>query len=649
MSSPSGGDENDQPPRVDPAWSVAKYSIRPSLDSTGGPFYGAETSWEYLSTKNMLRKVIACGSHEACNRLGVALSSGGSTIQHGSNYILRYLGHVNETDGIRDEDFLQSTGLLDIVRVLQEPDGLQWREAMEFFNEASDAERTDEMVHEHARRWLRFVQDRSETLLPAFRRLAIASSKLYIYSMEAVVQLTLAGDIANWQNHMRPTGRWQVPAVHRWLSAEPADSNALVDALAESYLEQVLRGPVEPPSDGQEPCRQASRGRRTQPQSLPHRFGPRGRRSRTSRRRAASSSDTASARRGRRGRQTPARTARLSRSRSQRRRRSASGMRRSARTGARHGGCCSGSPAIARPLWRASALSAPRCSAADHGAESPPGSLQPDVWNVWPIEDLHAFADQYSTMCSACGVEAPSPTELQALLAAIPVSIRKAHGLPVSHDDFPCAQKAFDHFAAGIAKCVWTTKMAYVKLTLKCFEPFAKFRPEVSLMSGGLLRLLSKHTTFLDNLDDVCTLFKKVDEATDDRSRDAARAEVCKYEHFVLQTEVLDAGSASAYWEKSVAFVLQHTRREPSLVEMRAYMELVEDGVLREALGLTPLKEFKAKVKPANWCRDAARLFTTVYLCYKSHMTHKVQAGTSLTDALPDASVEAEAESKPER
>lgn len=698
-SSGGGGDNDYKLAPVDPAWTVAKFSIRPSLDSTGSPFYGNQTPREYLSTQNMLRKVIAGGSHEACNRLGFALSMGGSTIQNGSDFILKYLGQREGANGKRDQDFLQSSGLVDIAHALEEADGLQWREAMEFFNEATDVDRTEDLVHKHARRWVRFVTDRSEALLPAFRRLAMASSKLYIYAMEALVQFTLASDIAKWQDHMMPSRQRQVPAVRRWLSGEPDDLKALVGALADSYMEQKMAGKkkraVNSLSDGEEDRTPARRTRRSQPRRSPRPSRSRGRGSRAERRKATRSSDAESASSGGRRRPAYKKKAKLTRTPSPRRRRSPSGRRCAPSPAARRGrrdsddegahrrspsrpakkvvdssparvnsdvevaACRSpsrpprnkdeigdpASPVIARPLSRASGLSTPKASAPGDRAKATPKTPPPDIREVWPLEDAHAFAEQSNAICSAPGIQALSTTQLQTLLAGIPASVRKAHGLPVSDEDCASAQEVPDRTAIAIAKCVWDTKIAYIKLALNCFVPVgAKFRLDDTLRDGGLLRLLSQHTGFLDHRDEVLGMFQKIDDATDETSRDAATAALCNYEQFVLQTEVLDAGTASAYWEKSVDFALQHARREPSLVEMRAYMELVEDGALREALGLTSLTKFNAKIKPANWRKDAARLFTTVYLCYKSHMTHKIETEVPLTQDVPPAQVGPETE-----
>ena len=65
-----------------------------------------------------------------------------------------------------------------------------------------------------------------------------------------------------------------------------------------------------------------------------------------------------------------------------------------------------------------------------------------------------------------------------------------------------------------------------------------------------------------------------------------------------------------------MAFAKKHHRLEPTLAEMRAYLALVDDPSLREALRLTPAKKFEGKIKPQGWRQDAARMFSASYRIY---------------------------------
>ena len=75
---------------VDPSHSAVKWSARPYLDKRGSPFFGDFSSSTFLSEKHMMDNVISGGSSEWRNRLGYAISMGGSTIQGGATFVGQY-------------------------------------------------------------------------------------------------------------------------------------------------------------------------------------------------------------------------------------------------------------------------------------------------------------------------------------------------------------------------------------------------------------------------------------------------------------------------------------------------------------------------------------------------------------------------------
>jgi hypothetical protein len=231
-----GKDAKEEEPKaarlyaVDPTHAFAKFSLRSGLDSFGSPFFGDMTPMAYLSQEHMLGNNLAAGSHEMCNRLGFALSMGGSCIQHGAEFVGRYKG----------KDISKSFGLDGVCEILEASEGKNWVTSMAFLNTKNERDRTEQEVEVHVKRFLRFLKDGQAEKIKIFKRMAIAGSKMYLFAMEALSQLALASEPEKWQDLMQPTKECQPAAVKRWLRGDPEDWGALKEAFVESFMAQQM-------------------------------------------------------------------------------------------------------------------------------------------------------------------------------------------------------------------------------------------------------------------------------------------------------------------------------------------------------------------------------------------------------------------------
>ena len=221
---------------VNPTFHVTKFSLQPYIDGNGSPFYtGDLTPAKYLSTSNMIEKTLAGGTHELLNRMGYGLSLGGSTIEHGADFLETYAGNEE-----KQRTALRSFGIADVCDFFASRKGKEFVKAMHFFNDRNDIDRNEDSVRSNVKHFLRFIMDEPEKKAKVFRRLAIASAKMYIMAMELLAQVSCASDMERWQSSVANSQKAQPPGVRRWLKGDGDDVGHLVEALTDSYEKQKL-------------------------------------------------------------------------------------------------------------------------------------------------------------------------------------------------------------------------------------------------------------------------------------------------------------------------------------------------------------------------------------------------------------------------
>jgi len=228
--------DSDQPKKlipVAPSYALGKSIIRPQLDGVGAPFYAKVSVNKFLSAKNMLESKLHPGAHELCNRMGFGLSLGGSSIEHGAKWLKNY-GEKPAAD------VLKSFGVSTMHEMFQSDAGKKYVAAMAFMNGENSDLRSEEDLRMHLKRWLRYLTTESDEKIKAAKRLVSASSTLYVFALEHLAQLLLANNVEQWQEIMAPTKDFQSTAVKTWFRKEPENVRALVEALAQSYIEQKM-------------------------------------------------------------------------------------------------------------------------------------------------------------------------------------------------------------------------------------------------------------------------------------------------------------------------------------------------------------------------------------------------------------------------
>ena len=165
--------------------------------------------------------------------MGFGLSMGGSSIEHGAKWLKNY----GEKPA---EDVLKSFGVSTMHEMFKSDAGKKYVEAMAFMNGENSNPRSEEDLRMHLKRWLRYLTTDADDKIKAAKRLVSASSTLYVFALEHLVQLLLANNVEQWQDIMAPTKDFQATAVKTWFRKEPDNAKALVEALVHSYIDQKM-------------------------------------------------------------------------------------------------------------------------------------------------------------------------------------------------------------------------------------------------------------------------------------------------------------------------------------------------------------------------------------------------------------------------
>ena len=165
--------------------------------------------------------------------MGFGLSMGGSSIEHGAKWLKNY----GEKPA---EDVLKSFGVSTMHEMFKSDAGKKYVEAMAFMNGENSNPRSEEDLRMHLKRWLRYLTTDADDKIKAAKRLVSASSTLYVFALEHLVQLLLANNVEQWQDIMAPTKDFQARAVKTWFRKEPDNAKALVEALVNSYIDQKM-------------------------------------------------------------------------------------------------------------------------------------------------------------------------------------------------------------------------------------------------------------------------------------------------------------------------------------------------------------------------------------------------------------------------
>ena len=238
----------------------------------------------------------------------------------------------------------------------------------------------------------------------------------------------------------------------------------------------------------------------------------------------------------------------------------------------------------------------------------------------WSIDELHLFeaeAAELMTNAEAAELEVAS---MKSLVDRIPEDLRRAHGLPISTDDYAVALENAKRTQDRILEFVKNVKMAHMKLASKLLDKAsAKFHVTEEFAKGGLLLRLAESSDYLldrDPIDAAIALFKEAEG----EAKAAAGEDLAALEIEVIREQVADLGTAQALWEHAQQFAHSHHRLEPTREQTKTFLSRV-DTQLRKALAIAPESQYDLKIKPKTWKQDVENAFNLAYYTYQAWLT----------------------------
>ena len=231
------GDEERWAPNylqaVDSKWHFGKASLRPYASETGSPFYGkGKSDAEHLALHNLVDR-LNCGTSEACNRMGVALSEAGGTVEMMAAFVDKYLQDPRKT--------LQQVGLEQLAEQMSAENAQGLRDAACVLNKHS--ERTDKptmSLHEAVNVWVEYFGNDCKEKAKHWQRLARSSATQFVFAMEMLQWLALGKDPQAWADRVKERRDLQPEEVQKWIRG-PTSVDRLTEALAASYTAQIAR------------------------------------------------------------------------------------------------------------------------------------------------------------------------------------------------------------------------------------------------------------------------------------------------------------------------------------------------------------------------------------------------------------------------
>ncbi|CAE7346844.1 unnamed protein product [Symbiodinium natans] len=234
----SQGSEDEQPKKwerkylqaVDSKWHFGKANLRAYASDTGSPFYTkGKSDAEHLALRSLSERLTPATS-EACNRMGIALSEGGGTVNMMAAFVDKYLENM--------EDASEKLGLKALAEGLGKSKGEQLRQVAAFFDKNFEGDKPTLSVEEAAAAWVTYFSTDSKEGAKPWQRLARSAATQYVFAMEMLQWFALCRDPKAWVEKMKTQKDLQPEAVQKWMRG-PSSKERLVEALAKSYLAQV--------------------------------------------------------------------------------------------------------------------------------------------------------------------------------------------------------------------------------------------------------------------------------------------------------------------------------------------------------------------------------------------------------------------------
>ena len=196
--------ENEDEPRhaeelrpVDGRWHLTKASLRPYASSSGSPFFAGkqQSDTDFLSLSSVASAQETWTS-EICNRPGIALSEGGSTIGMGQTLLLAYAtessaaGEKLGVQGRRGDAAGRGTARS------------SWRQPLSSTS-ADDAPKTPAALQTAAKDWVRFFNTDTKSKAKRLQRMVKTAATSYLFGMELLQWLAAMEHRDEWAAKMK--------------------------------------------------------------------------------------------------------------------------------------------------------------------------------------------------------------------------------------------------------------------------------------------------------------------------------------------------------------------------------------------------------------------------------------------------------------
>eukprot|EP00435_Cladocopium_sp_Y103_P026876 s242_g6.t1 len=201
------------------------------LRSVRTPFYTrGKSDADHLALRNVLDR-LSPNTAEACNRMGVALSEAGGTINMMADFVDRYL-----SDPVK---CLQKLGLDHLAADMDRSKAKQLRAAAQVFDRNFSGDKPKLSLAEAAAAWVDYFSTDGKEKATSWQRLARSSAIQFVFAMEMLQWFALGKDPKAWADKVKTRKDLQPDEVQKWLRG-PSSKERLENALRASYLAQAV-------------------------------------------------------------------------------------------------------------------------------------------------------------------------------------------------------------------------------------------------------------------------------------------------------------------------------------------------------------------------------------------------------------------------
>ena len=524
--------------------------------------------------------------------MGVGLSEGAAVLQEGFKVLGKYFGP--DIDPAVAFDKLGLTALATDMppKVL---------DAVRHLNRSNNEERTEESVKTAIRRWLRWLQTGSATKAQNLSKLARLAARLYVFAVEGIEQVALAEDPAVWAAALRANQALQPKAVRQFVK-DPTSSDALVAAIAASYLEQAMptsKRAVELSDDDLVPGYPAT--------ALDN---------------SDDDSDVAP---------PPKKQRKVDPKKPVIKRKPKKPLQDSSDEPLENSEEEEEAPQLPpkRPRAAGAKVKAPPLVASSDEEEKAPVAHKgketvdkqpPPLVDLWSLADILRFEEAARVEVTSKNALALESNAFLALLNLAPGKLRARFDLPAKVTPEDAADNK-DVYTARMVAMLRAVREAWVNHAkgLPAIKASALKNPAPKIGAEDILRSLAT-AKYLDqgDLETVEPLFAALDAAETDEAKQPILDQIAAAAYPLFRAYLMDPPTAAKAFESAVAFVTKHHKVEPNLSEVKALLGTVSfDATLVAAMGFTPSDKWaKARIKLGTWPRDVALFVATATAAY---------------------------------